>query len=268
MPMGMRNAMRGGLRRVVSRSKSWLENLLAKRGAQRKLVASSYLSGEGIEIGALHLPLEVPAAAKVRYLDRMPVPELRRQYPELNSLELVDVDIIDDGESLVSVADLSQAFVIANHFIEHCQNPVMALHNMFRVLKPSGILYLAIPDKRYTFDIDRPVTSIDHLLKDYEDGPAWSKRQHFEEWVRVVEKVEDEAEAQRLVDHLIEVDYSIHFHVWTQAEMFELIVTLIKQFGLSFDTELFLKIGTCRSLPSLDHGSRLQPTHTLTEVRR
>ena len=41
------------------------------------------LASYGIEIGALHHPLPVPPEARVRYVDRMPVSELRRQYPEL-----------------------------------------------------------------------------------------------------------------------------------------------------------------------------------------
>ena len=63
----------------------------------RKVMADTFLAGEGIEIGALHLPLRVPRAARVRYVDRMPVPELRQHYPELANENLVPVEIIDDG---------------------------------------------------------------------------------------------------------------------------------------------------------------------------
>ena len=34
---------------------------------------------------------------------------------------------------------------------------------------PGSILYLAVPDKRYTFDADRPVTPTDHVLRDYQE---------------------------------------------------------------------------------------------------
>jgi hypothetical protein len=33
----------------------------------------------------------------------------------------------------------------------------------------------------------------------------------------------------------------IHFHVWTQYEMFELLATARKRLGLSFEIECFLK---------------------------
>jgi len=101
------------------------------------------------------------------------------------------------------VQDATQDFVIANHFIEHCQNPIGALQNMLRVLKPGGKLYLSIPDKRYTFDMDRPITSVDHVTKDYVEGPEWSKRKHFEEWVTSVNKAKDFAEAEKQVADLV-----------------------------------------------------------------
>ena len=41
----------------------------------------------------------------VRYVDRMEVADLQKHYPELAGQELVDVDIVDDGETLLSQAD-------------------------------------------------------------------------------------------------------------------------------------------------------------------
>ena len=113
----------------------------------RSVIAETYLSGIGIEIGALHNPLKLPIRASAKYVDRLSVPDLRQQYPELASEELVEVDILADGERLETIEDSSQDFVVANHFVEHCQNPVGAVLNMLRVLKPAGILYLALPDK-------------------------------------------------------------------------------------------------------------------------
>jgi ubiquinone/menaquinone biosynthesis C-methylase UbiE len=207
----------------------------------REFVADTFIRGCGIEIGALHMPLRVPRSVKVQYVDRLTVEDLRRHYPELNDKPLVNVDIVADGELLESIRDETQDFVIANHFIEHCQNPIGALLNMFRVLKPGGALYLAIPDKRNSFDADRPVTTLEHLLRDYHEGPAWSKYQHFEEWTRLVNKVEDDEAAEREIAQNLMIDYSIHYHVWTQAEMLELLVELRKM--TSFEMDLCLRNG-------------------------
>lgn len=227
--------------------KSWLAqslyNLSQRLDSKRKpraqlsreLIAETYLRGEGIEIGALHNPLKVPASANIKYVDRLGVPQLREQYPELNDKELVEVDILDDGERLSTIPDSSQDFVIANHFVEHCQDPIGAVLAMFRVLKPDGILYLAIPDKRCCFDSDRPVTPVDHLIRDHVEGPEWSRGQHFEEWVRLVNKISDENEAQEKIAELSGKNYSIHFHAWTPFEMLEFFVTLRKMTPFEID---------------------------------
>jgi SAM-dependent methyltransferase len=207
----------------------------------REAVAARYLQGTGLEIGALHNPLKVPSSARVRYVDRMPVAELRKQYPELASLNLVEAEIIDDGERLPTVGDATQDFVIANHFIEHCENPIDTLMNLVRVLKKDGILFMCVPDKRYTFDNERPVTPFEHLVKDYAEGPAWSRVGHFQEWVRSVEHVTTEPEAEARVRHLMETKYSIHYHVWTEMEMMEMFVRLRERFNLSLEPELMLK---------------------------
>src|SRR5262249_7422348 len=110
--------------------------------------------------------------------------------------------------------DESQDFVIANHFLEHCQNPLGTLERFVRVLKPGGMLYLAVPDKRGTFDRDRPVTRFKHLVRDYEFGPAGSYERHVHEYAALVDRLAG-ADLERRVRELIARDYRIHFHVWT-----------------------------------------------------
>lgn len=221
---------------VHSLRRRWAPQVL-----DRWMVAANYLRGDGIEIGALHLPLRVPSSARVKYVDRMTVEELRTHYPELQDVPLVAPDIIDDGEELSTFDAQSQDFVIANHFLEHCSDPIGTLKNLLRVLKTGGVLYLAVPDKRHTFDHRRPVTTIDHLLRDHAEGSAWSREQHFSEWVRLVLGIEDEDEFRKHHDHLMAMDYSIHFHVWTGTELLELLASVRRVFSLPFEVELFLR---------------------------
>lgn len=205
----------------------------------RDTISNFYIKGDGIEIGALNGALPVNETARVKYVDRMPVEALKKQY---QGLELVNVDIVDDGEKLDKVSDSSLDFVIANHFLEHCQNPILAIMNMFRVLKEGGILYLSIPDKRYTFDSERPLTGLDHLKKDYTLGPSCSREQHFEEWVKYITK-KDGIDAEQHKKWMMEIDYSIHYHVWTQREMFDFLSILREKFNQKFEFELFFKNG-------------------------
>lgn len=188
----------------------------------RIATANIYIKGSGIEIGALHNKMAVPADAIVQYVDRMKEDELRLHYPELNSVPLVHVDIVDDGETLASVPDRSQDFVIANHFIEHCEDPIKAIKNMLRVLKDGKYLYLVVPDKRSTFDVNRPLTPLGHLLAHYMNSSEIKRNDHFMEYAKYVHMhyVDGSAEPDRFLlekeaQSLINKNYSIHFHVWT-----------------------------------------------------
>jgi SAM-dependent methyltransferase len=203
--------------------------------ATRLRIARAYLAGHGLEIGALHRPLPLPAGAIVRYVDRMDSDALRAHYPELSKEPLVNVDIIDDGETLGTQPDCSADFIIANHFIEHTEDPLGTLASHLRVLKPGGILYLAVPDRRRTFDSDRPPTPLEHVIQDHRDGPAWSRADHLEEWARLVDKV-PVTEIPARVRVLDETAYSIHFHVWTPAE-FTILLEHARHDGLPFEVE-------------------------------
>ena len=110
---------------------------------------------------------------------------------------------------------------MANHFIEHCEEPIGTLIAFLRVLRPGGIAYLAVPDRHQGVDIRRPATPFEHLQRDHQEGPAWSRSGHYLEWARLVDarlgniapaQVEDHAQAME------ERGYSIHFHVWDRSE--------------------------------------------------
>jgi SAM-dependent methyltransferase len=200
---------------------------------KRARLARRFIRGRGIEIGPLHLPLEVPPEAEVRYVDRWPSEELRRRHPDVDVDNIVPVDILDDGERLITVPDASQDFVIANHFLEHCEDPIGALENILRVLKEDGIAFLAVPDKRFIpQDLERPRTPLAHVLEDHASGPEGSRRHHFEEWARIVEKVPKDRIPAR-VDELIAAEVSIHFHVWTRSDVLELLMAI--RDSLDFD---------------------------------
>jgi SAM-dependent methyltransferase len=197
----------------------------------REDLARRYLRGAGLEIGALNRPLRVPPAASVRYVDRVAAAELKARYPEYAHQWIVDPEVIDDAETLATVADSSVDFVIANHVIEHLENPLGALSSWMRVLRPDGVVYLAIPDKRRTFDAERESTSLEHLLRDANEGPQWSRTGHYEEWTRLVEPHEDAAVLERQ-------GKDIHFHVWALADLLWLLAALPEEHGFPFDLDV------------------------------
>jgi SAM-dependent methyltransferase len=203
----------------------------------RRELAAAFLRGEGLEIGPLHQPLTMPEQAKVRYVDRMGVEDLRSEYAELAEWDLTPVDVIDDGEQLATIAEESQDFIVANHFLEHCENPISTIETHLGKLKPGGILFYAVPDKRYTFDFRRSVTPLEHMVVDYEQGPEQSRTEHYEEWTTLVEPSDSDAESINRARQLEAAAYSIHMHVWTQAEFLQLILGCRQRFGEAFDIE-------------------------------
>lgn len=187
-------------------------------GRKRRLLAAAWLSGRGVEIGALHSPLSVPAGTHVTYLDRMNNEDLLRQYPELSEKYLAPVDVIDDGEILSTIPDASQNFIIANHFLEHCENPIGALESWLRVLKEGGIAYIAVPDKRFTFDYKREATDWAHLYRDFSIGPEHSRGHHYRDWVKTIMGIAG-GEVDAAYKHLEKMRYSIHFHAWSSKSL-------------------------------------------------
>jgi SAM-dependent methyltransferase len=206
----------------------------ASAGKRRRL--ARWLKGSGIEVGALHHPLAVPAGTRVTYVDRMPESELRRHYPELAAEAFAPVTVIGDAQDLSAFADDSLDFVIANHLLEHLEDPIRALQEFHRVLRRDGALYLALPDARVTFDRDRELTTIEHLIGEYRSGTAANRRAHYRDWAVSVDKHrEPEAHAARLDA----MDYSIHFHVWLPDTFLDFLVQARREAKLDFEVAAF-----------------------------
>jgi SAM-dependent methyltransferase len=175
--------------------------------ANRARIAAPYLTGNGIEIGALDSPTPLPPGAKIRYVDLHTAPELRRQFPKLTDASLVHVDIVDDDDASVD-------FIAANHMLEHCENPLGTLRHHLRKVRPGGWLFYAIPEMRCCFDSVRPLTTFDHLVTDDADGGVRSRRAHFVEWVTQVAKVKGDAAIEDRIRDIERRGVTIHFHVW------------------------------------------------------
>ncbi len=203
----------------------------------RTQIAQRFIAGSGIEIGALHSPLEIGSGAQVRYVERLPLDKLREHYPELQGYEIIEPDILDDGEVLSSIENNTLDFIIANHMLEHCENPLGAIRNHLRKVRPGGILYYAIPEKKQGFDAPREVTSFIHLVEDDLWGPETSQLRHFWEWVTFVLQTRDPKEAAEKVEELKKRNHSIHYHVWDEMAFREFVMGTQKYLHNTFFVE-------------------------------
>ena len=187
-----------------------------RRGAamrERRHVAARFLRGEGVEIGALHIPLDVPRGVRVRYVDRFDTATARSTYPELRMHKLAEVGVVDDGETLATFAPESLDFIVANHMIEHCENPLATIENWLGKLKSGGVIFMAVPDKVHTFDRDRLTTTTEHLLGDWREGGEGSLLEHYRDWARHVSHLQGE-QIEICACELLQSRENIHFHVW------------------------------------------------------
>jgi len=185
---------------------------------------TKYISGNGIEIGALHNPIKInPKKANVKYVDAFDINELIIQNPEISKNNIKKPDIIGDAENLDMFADESLDFIIAAHILEHLPNPIKALKEFHRVLKVNAILYLAIPDKRFSFDKDRNITPLSHLLEDYKNSATIETNpEHYKEWFEFIESKKKKPLVKNYQE-LLEKKFRIHFHIWTIESILELL---------------------------------------------
>lgn len=89
--------------------------------------------------------------------------------------------LICDATDLKTVRDGSYQVVLASHCLEHIANPLRALEDWKRVLGTNGCLLLVLPHKDGTFDWRRPVTPLEHMIRDYEMKTAEDDLSHLPE---------------------------------------------------------------------------------------
>jgi SAM-dependent methyltransferase len=210
----------------------------------RRDLAARFLAGNGIEIGALDCPLPLPPKANVRYVDRVSVAQLRAYYPELGARQLTEPDLIEDGERLPSIASESLDFIIANHMLEHCENPLGTMRVHLDRVRSGGVLFYAIPDKRQCFDRPRPLTSFTHLIADDADGGSQSRWDHYLEWAVHVNGLTEAAAAAHNARENMRNAYSIHFHVWDPSAFHAMLRDAADYLGVDFVIERFEENGT------------------------
>lgn len=200
--------------------------------AVRRTLSSVWIKGSGIEVGAGSRPFPLPADASCYYGDIRDKAALDHYFDGLD----VALNGYVDAQTMAGVKDSSLDFVISAHVIEHLFNPVGSIENAVRVLKKSGIFLLVVPDKTMTWDRERPVTTIEHMIADAADGGAATKLQAYIEHAQYVHPVitgehipanEILASAQGSMD----VQMDIHVHSWTHSEFRQLIDYCAEKFN-------------------------------------
>jgi SAM-dependent methyltransferase len=100
---------------------------------------------------------------------------------------------ICEASNLNRIPSEKYDFIISSHCLEHCANTLKTVKEWLRVVKKGGVILLVLPDKRHTFDRNRPVTKFSHLLDDYTNEVNENDLTHLSEILELHDLSLDEA---------------------------------------------------------------------------
>ncbi len=274
---------------LYGRDKGYSPGPMSREG---KILSEIDRDGNGLEVGPSYNPIAPKKQGfNVKVLDHACADELRKKYkgiPHVNIDNIEEVDFVWSGQSYLEIIGETECYdwIIASHVIEHIPNMILFFQECEALLKPNGILSLAIPDKRYCFDYYLPVSTTGNLLDawtekrtrptagqafDYTadnakcDGKTSSR--HESEVAGMISLCNEFSSAKDLWRRASSSNEYIDVHCWrfTPAS-FRLILMDLKELGLinlnmksEFDTsgiEFFVSL--CKDADKRIHRDRLQ----------
>lgn len=165
-----------------------MADILTAMNRKKQILKHVNQRGRGIEIG----PWINPIAPKREgfdclTLDVFDTATLRSRAagdPNIAALahQIEEVDLVGSSTEIENITratcpELEFDYVVSSHNFEHLPNPIRFLQGCTRILKPGGVIAMAIPDHRACFDYFRPVTRLGEWLDSYHrklDRPSLS----------------------------------------------------------------------------------------------
>ena len=122
-----------------------------------------------LEIGPYTAPAFRKPGYNVCYLDAFTSAELRAKAAAtgMDAAGVPEIDYVWHGEEYAELIHERMAAVFSSHNIEHQPDLIRHLRQLHRILKPSGRLFFAIPDRRYCFDHYIPDTNFADVFGAY-----------------------------------------------------------------------------------------------------
>ncbi|MFT4145634.1 MAG: methyltransferase domain-containing protein [Mobilitalea sp.] len=133
------------------------------------------VNGIGLEIGPSFSPVCPKSNGynieTIDHLDREGLINKYKDDPnvkdQVNKIE--EVNYVWSGQPYSQLIGKTEYYdyIIASHVIEHCVDIIDFLSECSKILKKDGTISLAIPDKRYTFDYFREITSVRTVIDNH-----------------------------------------------------------------------------------------------------
>jgi SAM-dependent methyltransferase len=159
--------------RLTSRPRLEREHMVIDRTA---IIASMLdAAGHGLEIGPSHAPLFPKSRGySVDILDHASGEDLRAKYRALgiSTDAIEEVDFISDGRLMHEVIEKRNCYdyIFSSHAIEHVTDFVGYFISCEKLLAPDGVALLAVPDKRFCFDVFQGLTTTGEVLQAHSEG--------------------------------------------------------------------------------------------------
>jgi len=136
----------------------------------------------------------------------------------------IDPDMLSDFHNIGEIPNDSYDWVISSHVIEHLENPIKALIGSHKVLKNDGYIYSVLPLYSQTFDKRRSVTSLQHLIDDFNSDKSGADWIHIDEFIRNYDCESDlvfKGDRNKWLDNFkLKPDRHTHYHVFDLALVF------------------------------------------------
>src|SRR6266571_3674749 len=155
--------------------------------------------------------------------------------PNNRSASFYAHELVGEASEMPDVADGTYDFLLASHVLEHMANPLKALQTWKRVVRPDAIILLVVPHRDATFDHRRPITTLEHLIRDFDENVSEADSTHLQEIIELHDLRLDpgagtrEAFVTRARSN--EANRSLHHHVFNT----ELVLRLVDCAGLQIE---------------------------------
>ena len=133
-----------------------------------------------------------------------------------------------EGSQLSDITDNKYDFLLSSHNLEHMANPIKALKEWQRVVKPGGHIVLVLPHYARTSDSGRVPTTIHHMVEDYDRNAGEDDLTHVEE-ILVARHSNDQSYADDDIKDTLLNNFSrriMHHHVFDELNSKALLETV------------------------------------------
>lgn len=133
----------------------------------------------GIEIAPWYSPITPKRdgynCKTVDIFDKQTLIEKNQNGTSIPDNKIQDIEEVDFVGSATDIADLipnhgEYDYIVSSHNFEHLPNPIKFLQGCSTVLNESGIVSMAIPDRRGMFDYYRPRSTTGDLIEAYREN--------------------------------------------------------------------------------------------------